>query len=199
MALTGVAVVGMLAVGLAVPSLHPALAGGVPDGLRDAFALSVGLMVAHKIESYAAREWEVCPVYRTLVHDAVQRPLGEVLFLTLIPAVLGAFVLIALLVRGGPWPLLVLGMWLGQGLHEWHHLGKSLARRRYYPGLVTGTLFAAHAAGAYAPAWLAAVGGAPTWGAAAFAGLALAALVAFYLEDRAWFPRWEAWRATQAG
>lgn len=196
MILTGLAAAGMLGAGL-LPATHAAL-GAPSPALVNAFSVSVALMVAHKAESYALREHAACPVYRTIAHDAARRPIGEVLFLTLIPALLGAFVLIALILRGGAWPMLALGIWLGQGLHEWHHLGKTLARRAYYPGVVTGVLFALHVAWGFAPYWFAVADAGPR-AATIYGGAGLLALVAFTLEDARWFPRWTTWRAAHPG
>ncbi len=44
--------------------------------------------------------------------------------------------------------------WVAQGVHELHHLGKTLASRRYYPGTISSLLFVASIDFLFFPVWL---------------------------------------------
>lgn len=107
------------------------------------------------------------------------------LFVGFVTTFLGMMGVAWALLLGGPWPLLLLGVWVAQGAHEWHHLGKSLARRAYYPGTVTGVLFVVVVGLWYFPAWSAALA-LDSWILVAWGAAQPVFLALFYLEDRAW-------------
>ncbi len=138
MIVTGLAAAAALTLGFFVPASHSTFDALPTDGLIDAFGITVLAMAAHKVESYLTGEFERCPVYLTSVHREKGKHPGRLLFQGFVPTVIGGLLLAYFLMRGAPWVMLMLLVWLGQGLHEWHHLAKSLAERRYYPGTVSG-------------------------------------------------------------
>ncbi len=85
-----------------------------------------------------------------------------------------------------------MSVWLAQGLHEIHHLGKTIARRRYYPGLISALLFTAVIDLAFFPNWYAALNVGSQLGFYAYYAVQPLVLLAFYLEDRKWFTAFRA-------
>ncbi|MCB9759890.1 MAG: hypothetical protein H6739_08655 [Alphaproteobacteria bacterium] len=157
----------------------------LPVALQDALLLSVFLMAAHKGESYLQGEFNHCPVYLTSAQTRWGRNPREALFVGFVGTFLGLMLLVAMVMRGGPWPMLLLAIWLAQGLHELHHTGKSLARGYYYPGTLTGLAFTLFLDVAVFPLWLETLGlGMETsW---LYYGLQPLVILAFFLEDRRW-------------
>ena len=98
--------------------------------------------------------------------------------------------LVGLAMAGPPWHLIIIIMiWLAQGLHELHHSAKSAARRRIYPGLFSSLAFVTVQACWIFPLWWDAVVG--TRGSAFTSCILVLPLVwiAFYVEDRDWIFR----------
>lgn len=199
MIITGLAAVLALVLGFFVPTSHPTFDALPTDGLLDAFGITVLAMTAHKVESYLTGEFERCPVYLTSVQRESGKHPGRLLFQGFVPAVIGGLLLAYFLMRGAPWIMLMLLVWLGQGLHEWHHLAKSLAERRYYPGTVSGLVFVGLMVGLFYPAWLAALPAETGGWSWAYYAAQPAMLVAYWLEHRRWLPRLQAWQAAEAG
>jgi hypothetical protein len=141
MAVTWITASIALGVGLFVPSLHPIFAGTASLRLQNLLLISIGLMVAHKIESYYTREFDHCPVYLSLKQAGWARDPRQAVFVTFCSVFLALMIVIALAMRGPPWLLLLPAVWCAQGLHEMHHFAKSLARRSYYSGTATGLCF----------------------------------------------------------
>jgi hypothetical protein len=176
-----------LVVGALLPSLHPIFAASPSTHLADALLFSIGLMAVHKVESYLTGEFDQCPVYLGLSDAPWVRGIRQAAFLVFCSVFLALAILIALAMRGPPWPLLVMAVWCSQGLHEIHHTAKSLARRRYYPGTASALVFVAYIDVVFFPAYLAQLSlGAPEVVRVGFYAAQPILLLAFFLEDRAW-------------
>ena len=149
------------------------------------FFASLILMALHKAESFWFAEFDQCPVYLSQPTDNPRKAL----FMGFVPTFVGMTFLLFLGFLGPPWHLIVLTVWLGQGVHELHHLGKSLARKRSYPGVVTSVLFVLVMSFGLFPLWHDAVIGAR--GLIFYAYYAALPLVflGFYFEDRRWIAR----------
>lgn len=190
MVITWSTALAILLVGLAVPSMHPIFAGPPSTRLLNLLLLSVGLMAVHKIECYATREWEQCPVYLGIPSAPWARGVRETAFVVFCSLDVAYMLLIALALRGPPWAMLVMAILCAQGLHELHHPAKSLARRRYYPGTASAILFVLFIDLLFAPEYFARLrlpsGNALVW----FYVVQPMVLVAFWLEDRAWLAAW---------
>ena len=121
--------------------------GSVPDAalLRHG-GFSVLLMVLHKLESFYSNEIKHDIFYSRLktwiaVDDfSTQRAF----FLGFCPAYCLGLVLLMLVMRGPPWPMLCVFAYIAQCSHEVHHLAKAVVRRGYYPGAVTALAFVGH-------------------------------------------------------
>jgi hypothetical protein len=199
MIITGISAVLALLLGLFVPSSHPVFAAPATDRLLDAFLITILAMVVHKVESYWTGEYARCPVYLTSVHRARGQHPGRLLFQGFVPAVLGGLVLLYFMMRGPPWVLLLLLVWLGQGLHEWHHAAKTLAERRYYPGTVSGLLFVGLMDGLLYPAWSDALPVEPGGWLSAYYAAQPVMFAAYWLEHRGWIARYRAWLESGGG
>lgn len=157
--------------------------------LVQAFTVSVILMAAHKLESYFQREFDVCPVYASMRATVAKEGPARGLFISFCGAFVAMLGVTAVMALASPWTMVIFAVWIAHGLHELHHLGKSLARRSYYPGTVTGLLFTAWQGAVFLPAWLAEtplnfqLSQYVTWG---YFALCPALLMAFYLEDKKW-------------
>ncbi len=169
-----------------VPALHGPFVGEASDALLNGFGLSVLALIAHKVESYRLREYDACPVYATMGSAPVAANPRQQIFVSGIPVLMAGVLVVAVVMRGPPWVLLFFLIWAGQGLHEWHHLGKTLASRRYYPGLVTGLLFVASVDVLVYPAWVACLEVDPGPWYAVFYGAQPLVLLAFFAEHRRW-------------
>lgn len=156
------------------------------EALLTPLGLSVGVMILHKFECFFAREYDSCPVYLNLERAPFARSLRRALFVSFVAPFLVLLLLMYAVALGAPWHWLTIGAWLGQGLHELHHVARSLSRRRPYPGVATAIIFVCVMHGMVWPATAHALGLASGWGS--WLGLALTptAMIAFYLEDRAW-------------
>jgi hypothetical protein len=191
MIITQAAAVTAILAGLFVPGADLVFAGFPPRFVLDVFLGSVVLMTVHKVESYYFGEFEVCPVYLT-VGKSWEKNVRRAGFEVFVSAFLGGMFLLALALRGAPWPLLLMSVWLAQGLHEIHHLAKTLVRRRYYPGLVSALLFTALIDVALFPNWYAALHVESQLGFYAYYAVQPLVLLAFFLEDRKWFAAFRA-------
>lgn len=174
-----------LAAGLLYAPAQRAFDTAPPEALLDAFLVTVVVMAVHKVESYLTGEFNQCPVYFTSGNASWAQNPRQAIFAAFVSTFLGMMFLVYLTMRGGHWPMLLMGVWAAQGLHEYHHSAKSLARRSYYPGTVTGLLFAAAVGGLLFPAWAGALGVSGPLFYAFYAAQPLV-LLAFYLEDRRW-------------
>jgi hypothetical protein len=195
MIITQAAAVIAIVSGLFVPGVDRLFAAAPSKPLLDVLLASVVLMTAHKIESYFTGEFDQCPVYLTVGRGWEQnvRRAGFTVFVT---AFLGGMFLLSLGLRGPPWPLLLMSIWCAQGLHELHHTAKSLVRRRYYPGTVTGILFTVMIDVAFFPLWYRSLPIASDAPLIAFYACQPLVLLAFYLEDRRWFAAYSRVSAT---
>jgi hypothetical protein len=189
MAVTWITALAALATGLFIPRLHPVFAASPSSRLLDLLVISVIIMGVHKVESFFTREFDHCPVYLGLRSGRFGGDPLALAFFTFCAVFLAMMVLVALAMRDAPWPLLVISIWCAQGLHELHHAAKSLSRRRYYPGTITGLLFTAFIAAAFVPAYLACLDVDGTAVHTVYLAAIPVLFCGFYLEDRAWFRR----------
>jgi hypothetical protein len=160
----------------------------IGDDITSLFMLGAIVMALHKLESLLTHEYEHCPVYLTQAHQWGSDP-ARAIFVTFVPTFLGMLMIVALALFGPPWHLAIVTVWLAHGLHELHHVAKSISRRRIYPGLVSSILFVAVQSGLLFPQWYALVVG--ERGAlfdAYYLALPLVVL-AYYVEDRRWIAR----------
>ena len=123
------------------------LFGGIPDAaLLRTGGVSVCLMVLHKIESYFTDEVKHDIFYSRLrswiSNDGFDMQRG--FFVGFCPAYCLGLVLLVLVMRGPPWPMLCVFAYVAQCSHEVHHLAKAVVRRGYYPGAVTAVAFVLH-------------------------------------------------------
>lgn len=183
MAVTWLTALAAVASGLFVAPLHPYFARVPSDELVALFLASILLMGAHKVESYCTGEFEQCPVYQTLARAPWAGDVRRAMFVVFCSIFVGAMVLCYLVLRGAPWPLLLLAVWCAQGLHEIHHSAKSLARRRYYPGTTTAITFTLFMDVAFVPTYVSHLGG-PAWSLVLYYAAQPLLLGAFYVEDR---------------
>lgn len=185
-ALTGAIV---LPLALVSPAFRAHFGAPLSPALQGIFFASIVLMVLHKVESYWAGEFDQCPVYRSQGEtDWAQNP-RQAVFLGFVPVFLGMLLMAFLAFLGPPWHLVLLTIWLGQGLHEVHHAAKSLARGRAYPGIVTSVLFVGVMTLGLFPLWHDSVIGAR--GLLYYGYYATLPLVflGFLAEDRRWIAR----------
>lgn len=188
MIITGLAAVAAVLAGLLSPDAVALFNRPVPTGLLDVFFASILVMVAHKAESYFTHEYNVCPVYLASAHAPWGSNPRASLFAGFVGTFLGMMFLVYAVMRGGPWPLLCLGIWAAQGLHELHHAAKSLAQGSYYAGTVTGLIFVAVMALLFWPAWSGALGLAPVW-STIYAAAHPVIFAAFWVEHRGWLAK----------
>jgi hypothetical protein len=176
----------VLPIALLSPAFRSHFASPLSTAMQVAFFASVVLMVLHKVESFWFGEYDQCPVYVTQANSGFAGNPRKAQFLTFVPTFLGMLMFAFLAFLGPPWHLITLTVWLGQGLHELHHLAKSAARGRAYPGIVTSILFVAVMSFALFPMWHDAVIGAR--GVIFYAYYALMPLVflGHYFEDKKW-------------
>lgn len=198
MIVTGLAAAAAIGLGFFVPASHAMFDAPPTNALLDAFLVTVLAMTAHKVESYAQGEYARCPVYLTNVNRERDRHPGRLLFQGFVPTVIGGLLLAYFLMRGQPWVLLMMLVWLGQGLHELHHAAKTLAERRYYPGTISGLLFVLLVDVLFYPAWLDALtveAGPWRW---AYLAAQPVLFIGYYAEHRGWSARYAAWQAAEA-
>ena len=158
----------------------------VSKGLLDAFLVSIGVMVLHKLESYLTGEYEVCPVYVTNGEQRWARDARQAMFVSFVGTFLVLIIALALVMRGGYWPLLLLSVWMAQGVHEWHHLAKSLAAGRYYPGSVTSLFYVLSVVLWVFPEWVVLIDGPTRAITLGYWAIQPAVFLGFYLEYRSW-------------
>lgn len=185
MGLTWMAAAVAIPVGLLSPAAQTAFDVPLSPHLADLFALSALIMVAHKVESHRTGEFDVAPLYlRQGQAPWAQNP-REAMFMVFVTTFLGMLGFVALVLRGGHWPMLMMTVWLAQGVLELHHSAKAAASRGYYSGLFTGLLFSAFMGLFFFPAWRDALA-LPAWVTPAFAAAHPVAWALFYGEHRRW-------------
>jgi hypothetical protein len=185
MTIPAVAGAAVLLIGLFFPSLRARFGSPLTPELRWIFLASIVVMILHKVESYGAGEFDVCPTYLN-----TERKFGgnvrKAMFLSFVPTFLGMLVVTYLAFVGPPWHLLLLTVWLAQGVHELHHSAKSAARGRLYPGVFTSVLFVGVTALLMYPRWWDQVLGARGPAFPVFYALLPFVWAAFYFEDKRW-------------
>jgi hypothetical protein len=188
MAITWVTALSAVGTGLLLPSLHPVFAGAPSIRLANFLLASVAVIAAHKVESYVTREFDQCPVYLGIDTAPWAPSVRQAAFVVFCSVFLGLLLLVALVIRGGPWPMLALAVWAAQGLHELHHAAKSVARRAYYPGTATAVLFVLFMDLGFVPAYVAelALGSGVRGVILAYWLSQPLVFLAFWLEDLAW-------------
>jgi hypothetical protein len=189
MLLPGLAAGVVLPLALLSSSFRSHFSAALSPQLQFAFFASVVAMALHKVESFLFAEYDHCPVYLTNDRAPWAQNPRKAVFLAFCPIFIGMLFFACLAVFGPPWHLILITVWLGQGLHEFHHLGKSLARGRAYPGIVTSILFVGVMCLGVFPLWHEAVLGERGVVFYLFYSALPYVLLAFYLEDRRWLAR----------
>lgn len=161
-------------------------ASPLTPAFQGVFFASVVLMVLHKVESYWFGEFDQCPVYASSATSSFADNPRKAVFMTFVPTFLGMLIFAFLAFLGPPWHLITLTVWLGQGAHELHHLAKSAARGRLYPGIVTSVLFVVVMSFGLFPMWHDAVIGARGLIFSGYYAALPLVFLAHYLEDRKW-------------
>ena len=179
----------VLPIGLLSSTFRSHFASPLTPALQVAFFASVVLMALHKLESFWFGEYDQCPVYVTQANSGFADNPRRAQFLTFVPTFLGMLTFAFLAFLGPPWHLITLTVWLGQGLHELHHLAKSAARGRAYPGIVTSILFVGVMSFAVFPMWHAAVIGARGLIFYGYYALMPLVLLGHYVEDKKWISK----------
>jgi hypothetical protein len=156
--------------------------------LRAMFLVTVVLMALHKAESYWFHEYDECPVYLTSGRAVADNP-RRAIFVGFVPTFVGMTFVLYLAFLGPPWHLLLFVVWLAQGLHEVHHLAKTLARKKLYPGVFTAIAFVLTMTFGVFPLWHDEVVGARGALFYAYYAAVPVLLAAYYLEDRRWTSR----------
>lgn len=194
MGVVAVGVIVLLGIGFFVPAWQGPFSVLPSNALLNAFAGSIGVLILHKVESYVSAEYDACPVYLTMRQDMPLRSAGQNHFRLMIPPAMAGLLMVALAMRGAPWPMLMIGAWLSQGLHEVHHIGKSIALRAVYPGLWSAIGFVGLMQFWVATRWFEEVGFPEgTW---IYGGIQLLLIPVFAIEHRQWTRRYEAWLAS---
>jgi hypothetical protein len=175
----------VLLIGLFSESLRPRFGAALTPELRRVFLASIVVMILHKAESYWAGEFDVCPTYLN-TEKRFGGSTRKAMFLSFVPTFLGMLVVTYLAFVGPPWHLLLLTVWLAQGVHELHHSAKSAARGRPYPGVFTSVLFVGVTALLMYPRWWDQVVGSRGAMFPVFYALLPIIWAAFYLEDKRW-------------
>lgn len=184
--LTAVVVVPL---GLFSESFRQRFIAAPSDALIEGFLISIVGIILHKAESYWFREWEHCPLYLTSRQSSWGRDPGQALFVGFVSTLLVMVVLLFLMMKGEPWPLILMSILIAQGLHEIHHSAKSIARRYLYPGTVTSILFVGLVGFWVYPAWYSQVLGEKVGVFYMYYLLWPVLFTAFYFEDRNWYAK----------
>lgn len=172
--------------GLFIPDVSVLFSEAPSPTLLNAFFVSICLLTVHKIESYLTREYDVCPVYLTNGQASWTQNNRQTIFLAFVPILLGMSFMLFLVMKGPPWPLLLLLIWISQGLHELHHSGKSLAQKKYYSGVISSLIFVLQIDFFLFPEWYAQLHMENEIAFYLYYALQPFVLLAFYLEHRRW-------------
>jgi hypothetical protein len=186
MLLTGATAVVVVSLGLACSAFLERFKAPMSPALLRAVGCSIVIMALHKAESFWFDEYDQCPVYVTAGASSWTANPRKAVFVSFVPTFIGMLALLFLALAGPPWHLVIVTIWMGQGLHEIHHSAKTLARRRIYPGLFTAILFVAVQSFWLFPLWHDLVIG--SRGAFFYGYYALLPFIflAFYIEDKSW-------------
>lgn len=129
------------------------------DALKNRFIIAVFLMFLHKVECWWTDEWLESPFFQALIHSAYWMGMehdaivGEAMFLSFIFWLFCGLIMGWLILRGGIWPTVALGVWGLTYVLEWHHLIRSVARGGYYSGLFTAIAYLSFGLLFYLPEW----------------------------------------------
>jgi hypothetical protein len=189
MALTYVTAILAVILGLMIPTFAEMFTHPVSPALLQAFLVSIGLMILHKGESYWTKEYDRCPVYLASTRASWSKNPRQVLFVGFVGTFLILMLALYLAMKGPPWILLLLTIWLAQGLHEIHHSAKCLAERRYYPGTVSSIVFVAYVGLYVFPHWYDLVVAERGFYFHLYYYLYVPVFIAFYFEHRCWLKR----------
>ena len=186
MIIPALAAAAVLPLALISDSFRSHFTGALTPSFQAVFLISIVLMALHKLESFWFGEYDQCPVYATTAQAEWAQNPRKAVFLTFVPTFIGMLLMAFMAFLGPPWHLIILTVWLGQGAHELHHTGKSLARGRLYPGIFTSVLFVGVMAFGLFPLWHDAVIGARGLVFYGYYAVLPLVLLGFFLEDRKW-------------
>lgn len=153
------------------------------------FLLSIVAMTLHKMESFWFLEYEQCPVYLTSGQALWAKNSKKAIFVSFVTTFIGMLFVVYLALLGPPWHLILIAIWLAQGLHEFHHMAKSLARRKVYPGLFTSLLFVMIQSFGVFPIWHDQIFSARGMAFFGYYASIPIVLMAFFFEDCGWLSR----------
>ncbi len=176
----------VLVIGFFIPSLARIFDVELSGEIRGAFLVSVTLMLVHKIESYFFKEYDRCPVYLGVERSSRAGNVRQTQFVVFVSTFLLMMYVVVLVMSGPPWPLLLITVWLAQGLHEIHHGAKTLVERRYYPGVISSLVFVLHVCLFIFPKWYSEAGLDSPFIYYAYYALVPLVFAAFALEHRKW-------------
>jgi hypothetical protein len=117
--------------------------------LKMMFLTAVFLMGLHKVECWFTGEWLESPFFQSLIHSAywagmdTEAVLGEAVFLTFIFWLFAGLGMGFVLLWGGRWTLIPLGIWGLTFILEWHHVVRTISRGGYYSGVFTSVVYLA--------------------------------------------------------
>lgn len=189
MILPALAAIAALVTGLFLSNVAQIFAGTPSNSLLNAFFVSICLMAIHKIESYLTHEYDVCPVYLTNGQSSWAQNPRQAIFVAFVSTFIGMSFVLFLVFKGSPWPLLLLSIWMSQGLHEFHHSAKSLAQKSYYSGTISALLFVAQIDVFVFPKWYGELGLASDVGFYLYYLIQPVVFLGFYLEHRGWLAK----------
>jgi hypothetical protein len=189
MILPALAAATALLIGFFLPNVAQIFSGTPSIAFLNSFLVSICLMTVHKIESYLTHEYDVCPVYLTNGQASWAQNPRQAIFVAFVSTFIGMSFMMFLIFKGPPWPLLLLSIWMAQGLHEFHHSAKSLAQKSYYSGTISALLFTAQIDIFVFPKWYGDLGLASTAGFYAYYLIQPVVFLGFYLEHRGWLVR----------
>lgn len=141
MIITGIAALVGIGLGLFSPAFVSLMNHPLTPNLQFYFLITILLMTLHKVESYFFKEFDHCPVYLTQGSGMMGENVRRGFFLSFVPIFIGMLFFSYLAFVGGSWHMILLMIWIAQGLHEMHHAAKSLVRQKIYPGLFSSIAF----------------------------------------------------------
>ena len=157
--------------------------------LQKLFFVSLILMAIHKLESFYAEEYDHCPVYLTSGEAPWATNPRKTIFLSFVPTFIGMLFFAYFAFLGPPWHLILIALWLAQGLHETHHVAKSCARKKIYPGFYSAIAFVGVMSFGVFPLWNDLVFAERGIVFTLYYALLPLILLGYYLEDRAWYQK----------
>ena len=115
--------------------------------MKTYFAVSIFLMFLHKVECWYTEEWLDSPFFQAVISSShwvglsTEQIVGEAIFLTFCLWLFIGLIMGALVMKGGNWGAIALGIWGLTYLLEWHHLVRAALASGYYSGVYTSVFY----------------------------------------------------------